>query len=167
MSNKKTRFIIYSAITAALVVILTFIRIPLGEGAMVHLGSVAIVACALLFGAPVAGLGAAVGSTVFDLISGMSPYTVWSFFIKGAMGLTIGYIAFIRNHGGKSVALNIFASVCGGLVSLAGYIIAWAVVLGSIQAAIANIPFSLLTSAIGIIVGVPLAKIVSRSFKFH
>ncbi len=158
-----TRGVVLVGLSAALVVVLTFIRIPLGT-AMVHLGSAGIMTCAIVLGGPIAGAGAAIGSAVFDLIGGVSPYTVWSFFIKGAMGLTVGMIAHAGRKNGTSTTMNAVACVCGAIVSLIGYEIAWTFVLGSFAAALANIPASLLTSGVGLLVSLPLSYALLRAF---
>ncbi|KWZ72013.1 hypothetical protein HMPREF3224_02678, partial [Anaerococcus hydrogenalis] len=46
----------------------------------------------------------------------------------------------------------LIATLIASLWTLAGYVVAWWAVIGSWQAAIANIPFSLMTSALGIVV---------------
>ena len=73
--------------------IATSIKIPLGVGAMVHLGTAFMFTVAITFGGIYAGLSAAIGSAFFDLLMGFSPYTPWSFIIKGTAGLIAGVIA--------------------------------------------------------------------------
>ena len=88
--NENHRFDIRDTVTigvlAGMCAIATSIKIPLGIGAMVHLGTAFMFTVAIMFGGVYAGLSAAIGSAFFDLLMGFSPYTPWSFFIKGIAG---------------------------------------------------------------------------------
>lgn len=159
MNTKKieVKDIVIVGVIAALVVVGTFIHIPYGQGAFVHLGSAAIFTFSILFGGWRAGLAGAIGSGFYDLLAGFSPYTLWSFFIKGIAGLVIGSIAHSGGSKGKSVVKNVFACLAGAAWTLAGYLAAWSFVLGSFKAAILNIPSSLITSGVGMIIAIPFA----------
>ena len=150
---------------AALVVIGTTIKIPYGTGAMVHLGSAAIFTSAILFGGVYAGFAGAIGSAFFDLLMGFSPYTIWSFFIKGIAGLVAGSIAHSGGAEGRSLARNIAACVIGAAWTLAGYIVAWTAVIGKFQVALANTPSSLMTSTAGLIVAIPLSVALRKALE--
>ncbi len=63
----KTRDIVYIGFIAALCAVATTIRIEIPGGAMVHLGSAALFTSSILFGGLYGGLGAAIGSALFDL----------------------------------------------------------------------------------------------------
>ena len=85
-----TRDIVYIGFIAALCAVATTIRIEIPGGAMVHLGSAALFTTSILFGGLYGGLGAAIGSALFDLFGGHTQYIVFSFFIKGIAGLIVG-----------------------------------------------------------------------------
>lgn len=157
--NKKfsIRDIVIIGMLAAFCTIGTTIKIPYGNGAMVHLGSAAIYTTALLFGGVYAGFSGAIGSAFFDLLMGFSPYTLWSFFIKGLAGFIVGSIAHSGGAKGKSFVRNILAVVAGAAWTLIGYLGAWTAVIGKFEAALLNIPSSLITSAVGALVALPLA----------
>ena len=153
-------------VLAGMCAIATSIKIPLGVGAMVHLGTAFLFTTAITFGGVYAGLSAAIGSAFFDLLMGFSPYTPWSFVIKGVAGLIAGTIA----HGlwprrGPDAPLSagrwLPQAVLGCLVAaawtLAGYVIAWWQVTGSLAVALSNIPASLLTSGVGFVAALFLA----------
>ncbi|MDD4835472.1 MAG: ECF transporter S component, partial [Lutispora sp.] len=93
----------------------------------------------------------------FDLLMGFSPYTLWSFFIKGLAGFIVGSIAHSGGAKGKSFVRNILAVVAGAAWALIGYLGAWTAVIGKFEAALLNIPISLITSAVGALVALPLA----------
>ena len=161
-------------VLAGMCAIATSIKIPLGVGAMVHLGTAFMFTVAIVFGGMYAGLSAAIGSAFFDLLMGFSPYTPWSFFIKGIAGLLVGTIA----HGlwpqakptetGKT-APWLLRAIIGCLVAaawtLCGYIFAWWQVTGSLTVAFANVPASLLTSSVGMIVALFLAPRLQKALR--
>lgn len=160
--NRKltTRDMVFAGVLAAICTVATTIKIPLGVGAMVHLGTAAIFTTAIVFGGIYAGLAGAIGSALFDLIMGFSPYTLWSFFIKGGAGLIAGTIArglwpAPPQNGWLLRAL--FGCVAAAAWTLGGYILAWWQVTGSLTVAIGNIPASLLTSGAGLVVALILS----------
>lgn len=161
--SSKTRYIIYVGMFSALCTVATFIKVPFGNGAMVHLGSAMIFTLAILFGGKYAGPAGAIGSAFFDLLGGVSPYTLWSFVIKGIAGFIAGSIAHSRGNEGKKIWLNIVALLVAALWTLVGYIGAWTVVIGSYQAALANIPSSLMSSGMGMLVALPLTIVLRKA----
>ncbi|WP_110953828.1 ECF transporter S component [Anaerosinus massiliensis] len=146
---------------AAICVIATSIKIPFGVGAMIHLGTAAVFLIGILFGGIYAGLAAAIGSAFFDLLLGFSPYTLWSFVIKGAAGFTVGSVA----HGlwpekmieEKWVFRAVLGMALAASCTLGGYVIAWWAVSGSISVALGNMPGSLMTSGVGAVIAMLLA----------
>lgn len=145
---------------AALLIIATMIKIPYGSGAMVHLGSAAIFTSGILFGGVYAGYAGAIGSAFFDILMGFSPYTLWSFVIKGIAGYIAGSVAHSGGAKGKSIPRNILACVAAAAWTLAGYLVAWTFVIGRWEVAVGNAPSSLMTSSVGLIVAIPLSTAV-------
>jgi uncharacterized membrane protein len=169
------RDIVFVGMLAAMCTIATTIKVPFGVGAMVHLGSAFLYTTGIIFGGVYAGLAGAIGSAFYDIVMGFSPYTLWSFAIKGIAGLIVGLVAkglwpeANRNSKMTGTQLMIrafFACVLAALWTLAGYILAWWYVTGSLTTAIANIPSSLMTSSAGLIValilGPKLRKILGQ-----
>ena len=172
--NNKRIFTIKDTVTvgilAAMCAIATSIKIPLGVGAMVHLGTAFLFTVAIAFGGVYAGLSGAIGSAFFDLLMGFSPYTPWSFFIKGVAGLLAGFIAhglWPESSAGESGKGRWFRYVLGCVTAaawtLGGYILAWWQVTGSLSVAFANIPASLLTSSVGLVVALFLAPRLQKA----
>jgi len=159
------RDIVFVGVFSALCVIATTVKIPLPTGGMVHLGSACIFTVALLFGGVYAGLAGAIGSAFFDLLMGFSPYTLWSFVIKGGAGLIAGWVAMglwpNSLAGSISIRLLLFKAILGCVLAavwtLGGYVLAWWQVSGSLSIAIGNMPSSLITSGVGIVVALFLA----------
>lgn len=153
-------------VLAAMCVIATSLKIPFGNGAMVHLGTGFLFTVALLFGGVYGGLTGAIGSAFFDLLLGFSPYTLWSFFIKGMAGLIVGTVAqglWPKAGGLKAVSRlrALMACLLGATWTLGGYMLAWTQVMGSFGVALSNAPSSLMTSGVGI----PLALLAAPALR--
>ena len=153
----KTRDIVYIGFIAALCAVATTIRIEVPGGAMVHLGSAALFTTSILFG----GLGAAIGSALFDLFGGHTQYIVFSFFIKGIAGLivgglTAGYLPPSITKPTASFGRILVALIIGAIWTAFGYFLAWWFVLESAVVAASKIQYSLITSAAGIVVAIVL-----------
>ncbi len=158
-------------ILAAMCAIATSIKIP-WELAPWSSGNRFLFTVAIAQGGVYAGLSGAIGTAFFDLLMGFSPYTPWSFFIKGIAGFLAGIIA----HGVWPSATTsepvvnrrwLCRAVSGCLIAaawtLGGYVLAWWQITGSLSVAIANIPASLLTSAVGLLVALFLAPRLQKA----
>lgn len=162
-----TRDMVFIGVLAAMCAVATTIKIPLGTGAMVHLGTGVIFITAIVFGGVYAGLAGAIGSALFDLVMGFSPYTLWSFFIKGGAGLVAGTVARGLWPTGKQepwLLRALAGCVLAAGWTLGGYILAWWQVTGSLAVAIGNIPASLLTSSAGLIVALLISPKLRNMF---
>ncbi|CUH94908.1 putative membrane protein [Propionispora sp. 2/2-37] len=157
----KTRDLAFIGVLSAMCAVATAVKIPLGVGAMVHLGTAFLYIAGILYGGVYAGFAGAIGSGLYDLIMGFSPYTLWSFVIKGIAGLIIGVVAkgmWPESGVQKSSAGKVFlACLLAAAWTVFGYVFAWWQIIGSLTVALTNIPSSLLTSGIGMIVALFLA----------
>ena len=145
----KTRDIVYIGFIAALCAVATTIRIEIPGGAMVHLGSAALFTSSILFGGLYGGLGAAIGSALFDLFGGHTQYIVFSFFIKGIAGLivggmTAGYLPPSITKPTASFTRILIALIIGTIWTAFGYFLAWWFVLESAAVAASKIQYSLI-----------------------
>jgi uncharacterized membrane protein len=169
------RDIVFIGVLSSMCTIATTIKIPFGVGAMVHLGSAFLYTMGIIFGGVYAGLAGAIGSGFYDLLMGFSPYTLWSFVIKGIAGLIVGVVAkglwpevTASSHGAgsKLFVRAFFACILAALWTLCGYILAWWYVTDSFATALGNIPSSLMTSGAGLIIalilGPKLRKLLRR-----
>lgn len=168
--NLGIRDVVFIGVLSSMCVIATTIKIPFGAGAMVHLGSASIFLAGILFGGVYAGMSGALGSALFDLVMGHSPYTVWSFFIKGIAGFIVGTVA--AGLWPESSPVNkpwILRAVLGCILAaawtLGGYIVAWSQVTGSMGVALSNSSSSLMTSGVGFFVAMLLASKLRRAIK--
>ncbi|WP_298702935.1 ECF transporter S component [uncultured Veillonella sp.] len=153
------RDIVYIGMLSALMVLATFIFIPLPTGGMVHLGSAALFTISSLFGGIYGGISAALGSAIFDMIAGKYVYTLYSIVIKGICGLLVGYIVIGLWPQKKALTKALFARiilaiVLGAIWTAAGYFVAWADVYNSYEMAIVRLPASFITSGVGFLVSI-------------
>lgn len=159
-------------VLSAMCTIATSIKIPFGVGAMVHLGTGFLYTTAIVFGGLYAGLAGAIGSAFFDLLMGFSPYTIWSFIIKGMAGVIAGVIAkgfWPEAQLGEPASKRwlvraILGCFAAATWTLGGYLVAWSQVTGSWAVAFSNAPSSLLTSGVGIVVALLLAPKLRNAF---
>lgn len=156
------RDIVFIGLLAALCAVGTTIRIEIPGAAMVHMGSAAIFTTSILFGGMYGGLGAAIGSALFDLIGGKTAYFFFSIVIKGICGLligylTVGYLPPTKDAKHITVSRMLTAMIVGAIWTAIGYFFAWWYVLDSVSVAFFNIQFSVYTSLAGIVVTLILA----------
>lgn len=165
--------IVFVGVLSSMCAIATTIKIPFGVGAMVHMGTAFLYTAAIIFGGVYAGLAGAIGSAFYDLVMGFSPYTLWSFVIKGIAGLIAGIIAKglwpeVKPGAGNepSIIRMVLGCILAAAWTLCGYMVAWWQVTGSFTIAIGNIPSSLMTSGAGFVVAMLLApklrKIINK-----
>ena len=156
----KTRDIVYIGFIAALCAVATTIRIEIPGGAMVHLGSAALFTSSILFGGLYGGLGAAIGSALFDLFKGIAGLIVG--------GMTAGYLPPSITKPTASFTRILIALIIGTIWTAFGYFLAWWFVLESAAVAASKIQYSLITSAAGIVVAIiltpKLQSVVRRLF---
>ena len=161
--------IVMIGMLAAMCAIATTIKIPFGIGAMIHLGSALLFSVAIVFGGIYAGLAGAIGSAFYDLLMGFSAYTLWSFVIKGIAGFIAGWVAkglWPENaRAGHGLVRDLIGCIVAAAWTLVGYIAAWWQITGSLTVALSNVPSSLLTSAVGLIVALVLAPRLSRAMQ--
>lgn len=170
-----TRDLVAASVFAAMCAIATAIKIPFGVGAMVHLGTALIFTIAIVFGGVYAGLAGAIGSAFYDLLMGFSPYTLWSFFIKGIAGLIAGTVAKglwpettvnkFSMLGQNPILRAALGCILAAAWTLGGYTVAWWQVTGSLTTAVANMPSSLMTSGVGFVIALLLAPKLSKKIK--
>lgn len=156
----KTKRIVLIGLFAAICFVGTYIHIPVslgGSNSMIHLGTTAIFITAIFIGKD-AALAGAIGCALFDALD--PRFAMWiipTFIVKGLTGYVAGRVAFARNKDGNSMKQNIIGFILGGLVSLFGYFtFNWLVFVG-FHTAILKMSTSLVTTAIGVAITIPIA----------
>lgn len=162
MKKMNTKDVIIIGMLAAVNIIAVNIKIPYGNGAMVHMGTAVLFATAIAFGGFRAGMASAIGLFLYDVMGPFIAFAPFTLVIKGSTGLIVGKIAYVKN---PTLARNIIACLIGAIVTLAGYMVAWSLLLGGIEVAITNIPSSVISSGVGMIVGIPLGMTLKKVIK--
>jgi uncharacterized membrane protein len=156
-----------SAIFAAVVCIATIvftISIPATSGYF-NLGETVIYISALLFGPYVSGLAGGVGASVADMIVA-AQFAPGTLVIKGIEGIIVGFLnRKISLRTNKWSLSAVIAVVFGGSEMIVGYFLYENLVLSyPIAAAAVEIPFNIVQMLVGLIVAVPVVRIVLRIF---
>ena len=161
-AQNRTIKIVLLALTASLILLTTMLYIPMGIG-YYHLGDGFIFASAALLG-PYAGISAALGSILADLLSGYMIYAPATAVIKGCMGLVSGL--FLRKKH-KFITMLLVLLLCEAIM-VGGYFIYESCLYGIAGADPSLIPNALQGLA-GIVLGaimVPLARKIPLSNKY-
>lgn len=150
--NDQTLRKVCLAVTAALIAVFTmFISVPTGIG-YVNLGDAVILFSAYLLG-PAAGIPAALGSALSDLLLGYAAYSGATLVIKGLMGYLCGRM--LKSSGdrwGRRI-LSFAAAEC---VMAAGYFV-FEIFYYGFPAALGSVPLNLMQGAAAMVCASALA----------
>ena len=145
----------FAGMGAALVAATTLvvqIPVPATQG-YINLGDTMVIALALALGPTVGAFCGGVGSALADLLSGYAHYAPYTLAIKGVEGALAGLVS----------GRGRWAEVAGATVAVAemvlGYFTVEAILLGP-GAAVAELPGNLFQAAVGVLVGVPLSRVL-------
>jgi uncharacterized membrane protein len=154
------RLLAATAIMTAVVFVLTrVIQVPTPVVGYIHLGEVGIFFSALAFGPLVGAVAGGVGTALADLTSPYAQWAIYSLIVHGLEGWLVGWLSRRLPGTGGSIA----AIVVGGLVVVAGYLLAGTILIG-FGAALAEIPLNVVQVAIGGLVAIPLYAAVRRAY---
>ncbi|WP_446897771.1 ECF transporter S component [Clostridium sp. LBM24168] len=174
LSRLRVQDIIQISLMAAVTYIATaVINIPTGVifKGVVHLGDSMVLLAAILLGKKKAFFSAAVGMSLFDILS---PYAIWApftFFIKGIMAYIAASIAYRREYDGQSFWNNIIACIAAGIWMIAAYYFAGVILMHFVtniafpQAFVlsaAEIPGNIAQSIAGAAIALPLGKALKK-----
>ena len=122
--SMSTTKIVFIAMLAALVYVVTMFRFPL-LGSKVHLGNAVCLLSGLLMGPAAGGLAAGIGSALNDALSGGYDFIqcAITFVSKFAMAWVCGKIAFAGGREAKNHVCNVAAAVIGALTYVALYML--------------------------------------------
>lgn len=168
-SKFNTRDIVETGLLIALVFIATRfinIRLPIASnGGLVHLGNTMLFIAAIVFGKKKGAIAGAFGMALFDLLSEWAIWAPFTFIVRGIMGYIIGSVAWSNNKNGNNMRTNIIAILISGLWMIVGYYITEIILYGSHIKAIASIPGNITQIVIGMIIGIPVAKILKKHIR--
>jgi uncharacterized membrane protein len=176
-STIDTLSLIQVGLMAALTYIATsMIAIPVGNGAVLHLGDTVVFLAAVLLGKKKAAVAAAIGMTLFDVLSGYMIWAPFTLIIKGVMAYIAGTIAYRKGYEGKNFFNNLIAFVVAGVFMIGGYFVAGGILnhyaygaptllSGFTIALIKEAPFNVLQISAGMAIALPLATPLKKMLK--
>lgn len=175
LGRLKIQDIVQIALMAAVTYIATaVINIPSGVvfKGVIHLGDSMVLLAAILLGGKKAFFSAAVGMSLFDILS---PYAIWAlftFFIKGIMAYIAASIAYRKSYNGEKMWNNVIACIAAGIWMVAAYYLAGVILMHFVtnikfsQAFVmsaAEIPGNIAQSIAGAAIALPLGKILKKA----
>lgn len=163
MKKYSTKELTLLALFVAIVFVSTYlvqIPMPFSQGGLVHVGDVALMSIALLFGARVGALAGGLGMGLFDLLS---PYAIWAPFtlvIRLAMGYVIGKISHSGGSRGRNFKRNVLALLAALPILLGGYYVAEAIIYGNWIAPVQSLSGNFGQYSAGFIGSLALSKVM-------
>ncbi len=163
MKTFSTKDMTILALLIAIVFVSTYlvqIPMPFSQGGLIHVGDVAFMTIALLFGARVGALAGAGGMALFDLLS---PYAIWAPFtlvIRLLMGWIIGSISHGQASYGRNFKKNILALLVTLPVLIGGYYVAEAILYGNWIAPVQSIGGNLGQYTVGLVGSLALSRVL-------
>ncbi len=148
-----------AGVMAALIFVFTWvIRIPVPaiSGAYVNIGDSIIYCASFLLGGFYGAAAAGIGSALADLLAGAYNYIFATLLIKAVMGFVCAVMITKPNF-----RRFLIASITGGAIMTAGYGVYEWLFFGAGSAA-ASIPYNLIQWAGGVIIALPLFKVLKN-----
>ena len=172
VSSIKTIDMVQVGIMAAIVYIATrFMPIPVGSGAVFHIGDSMVYLAAILLGKKKGVIAAALGMTIFDLTT---PFFFWAPFtliVKGGMAYLTAVIAYRKGFEGDNLWNNLFAFIIAGAWMVFGYLVSGLLVYKIMSneplLAFKDIVFNIGQVTVGIALALPLSLILVKYNKKH
>lgn len=157
------RVAVVAVLTAVVVVFTMIVRIPTAKG-YINLCDVAICFIAFTFGPWSAFIAAGLGTALADLFSGYAQWAPISFVVHGLEGLLVALIVRQKN----SITIPFITKILAGIVCMAtvslGYFALSAIFISGVSVAAAEIPWNLVQSGVGVVLGLTLSAAVKRAY---
>ncbi len=163
-SRSTTKELVITGLSIALVFVATCfinIRLPIGQGGLIHLGNVPLFLVAIIFGKKIGAAAGAVGMGLFDLMGGWTPWAPATFIIVGLMGYTVGWIAEHKND----MMGYILAIVAACAIKIVGYYIAEALIYGNWIQPVMSIPGNLIQIGVAAVVVLPIVGVLKKALQ--
>ena len=158
-----TKDMVLTGMGIALVFVATLINIklPIGQGGLIHLGNVPLFLFAIIYGKKIGAVAGAFGMGLFDLMGGWTPWAPATFIIVGLMGYTVGVIAEKKDDlTGYTLAIILACAI-----KVAGYYVAEALIYGNWVQPVLSVPGNLMQIAVAAVIVLPLAKNLKKALR--
>ena len=152
------------AMLVAMTCVATMISLPIGANGYIHIGDGVVLTCAYLLSPLGAGVCAAIGSAMADLLLGYAVYAPATFVIKllDAMLASVIFIRLKKNGKIPTLTALLVSGICGGCVMILGYFLhAWLLLGDGFSSAITSIPPNSLQALAGVVLSTLLYKMIS------
>ena len=146
------------AVMAALTFVAAFVlHIPYINGNVLHMGDGFVFIGAIILG-PVGGaISAAIGMSLFDVISGYAVWAPFTFVIKAVMAIIVGFLSNgLRSQEVKTSdwVKAIIGMIIAASFMCAGYYVAEGLIYGNWQSPILSLPGNIAQSGLGVVVAI-------------
>ena len=165
----KTFDLVITAILAALIFISTVfmnIKLPIGQGGLIHLGTAMLFITAILFGPKKGALAGAIGMGLFDILGGWLIWAPTTIISRALQGLIVGKIAWSKGYRGDNIGLNILGAIVSMPVMIAVYYIGQAIMFKSWIAPLASIPGDIIQNVVGLLIAIPVCIALKKTSYF-
>ncbi|MFJ7735627.1 ECF transporter S component [Lysinibacillus sp. NPDC097287] len=162
----KTFDLVITAILAALVFVATMfinLKLPFGQGGLIHLGTAMLFITAILFGPKKGALAGAIGMGLFDIVGGWLIWAPTTIISRALQGFIVGKIAWSIGHRGDHIGLNILGAVVSMPVMIAVYYIGQAIMFKSWIAPMASIPGDVIQNVVGLLIAIPVCIVLKKT----
>lgn len=164
MKQNQVKELAITGLCIALVFVATVfinLRLPIGQGGLIHLGNVPLFLAAIIFGKRVGALSGAIGMGLFDLMGGWTPWAPATFIIVGLMGYTVGVIAEKKDN----TLGYLLAILAACVIKVVGYYIAEVLIYGNWVAPVLSIPGNLIQIGVAAVIVLPIAAMLKKILK--
>ena len=147
--SQDVKRLVYSALFIAIVFVATYINIHIpilmGQGGLVHLGTLVMFIIAIKYGRTYGALAGGVGMALFDLLSIWATWAPGTLVVRIVAGFVMGQVALSKEGQGKSLVRNVMALLAGGAVIVVGYWLFEGIFLGyGLVPALGSVPGNIL-----------------------
>ena len=163
MGKMTTKEIVITGLAVALVFTATMIhiRLPIGQGGLIHLGNIPLFLVAIIFGRKMGAIAGAFGMGLFDLMGGWTPWAPATFIIVGLMGYAVGVISEKKDN----VAGYAMAILVACAMKIVGYYIAVALIYGNWVQPVLSIPGNLIQIGVAAVIVLPIAGMLKQALR--
>lgn len=164
--RNKTFDLVITGILSTLVFVATMfinIKLPFGQGGLIHLGTSMLFIAAILFGPKKGGLVGAIGMGLFDIVGGWLIWAPTTIIARALQGVIVGKIAWSKGHRGDNIRLNILGAVVSMPVMIAVYYTGQAIMFKSWVAPMVSIPGDVIQNVVGLLIAIPVCIVLKKT----
>lgn len=169
-TRTKTFDLVLTAILATLVLVSTLflnIKLPIGQGGLIHLGTSMLFISAILFGPKKGALAGAIGMGLFDVLGGWMIWAPITIVARGLQGYIVGKIAWSKGYRGDNTKLNILAAIVSMPLMMAVYYIGEGFMYNNWVAPLVSIPGDIIQNIVGLLIAIPVCIMLKKTPYFR